>query len=259
MARFDRPAELQAAYEDYVDSADVLYGVPDQSGRALARTVAANPRLRWVHTIPAGGGQQVRAARLDRADSGPHPVHDLGRRARRAARRSSRCSACWPARSCCRGCSRRSAVTSGRARRVMPIASDLTVAIVGLGSIGRLTAAKLAGLGYRVVGVHRRPVEVPGVSRVYGVDQLAEVAAARRRARARAARHRARPRRCSAARCWRRRKPGITIVNVGRGTTVDEPALIDALADGRVGFAVARRDRTPSRSLPTARSGTCPT
>jgi phosphoglycerate dehydrogenase-like enzyme len=33
-------------------------------------------------------------------------------------------------------------------------------------------------------------------------------------------------------------KPGITIVNVGRGTTVDEPALIDALADGRVGLAV---------------------
>ena len=32
-------------------------------------------------------------------------------------------------------------------------------------------------------------------------------------------------------------KPGITIVNIGRGTTVDEPALIDALADGRIGFA----------------------
>ena len=33
-------------------------------------------------------------------------------------------------------------------------------------------------------------------------------------------------------------KPGATIVNVGRGTTVDEPALIEALQDGRVGLAV---------------------
>ncbi|NKF31082.1 D-2-hydroxyacid dehydrogenase, partial [Pseudomonas sp. BGM005] len=29
----------------------------------------------------------------------------------------------------------------------------------------------------------------------------------------------------------------ITVVNVGRGSTVDEPALIDALATGLVGFA----------------------
>jgi phosphoglycerate dehydrogenase-like enzyme len=122
-------------------------------------------------------------------------------------------------------------------RRVMPIASDLTVAIVGLGSIGRATAAKLAGLGYRVVGVHRRAVEVPGVSEVFGVDRLAEVAGFVD------ALVMALPGTVETEKMLSRDvltavKPGITIVNIGRGTTVDEPALIEALADGRIGLAV---------------------
>jgi phosphoglycerate dehydrogenase-like enzyme len=32
-------------------------------------------------------------------------------------------------------------------------------------------------------------------------------------------------------------KPGATVVNVGRGTVIDETALIDALHTGQVGFA----------------------
>jgi phosphoglycerate dehydrogenase-like enzyme len=32
-------------------------------------------------------------------------------------------------------------------------------------------------------------------------------------------------------------KQGATVVNVGRGTVIDEPALIDALRTGKVGFA----------------------
>lgn len=235
MARFDRPSELQAAYEDYIDSADVLYGVPDQSGRALARTVAANPRLRWVHTIPAGGGQQVRAARLDRADldrilfttsAGVHaePLSEFalfgvlaGAKLLPWLLEAQRRHEWAP-------------------RRVMPIASDLTVAIVGLGSIGRVLAAKLAGLGYTVVGVHRRPVEVPGVSRVYAVDELAQVAALAD-ALVLALPGTAQTEKMLSREVLAAAKPGITIVNVGRGTTVDEPALIDALIEGRIGFA----------------------
>jgi phosphoglycerate dehydrogenase-like enzyme len=119
----------------------------------------------------------------------------------------------------------------------MPIAPDLTVAIVGLGSIGRATAAKLAALGYRVVGVHRRAVEVPGVSEVFGVDRLAEVAAFAD-ALVLALPGTEQTDRMLSREVLAGAKPGITIVNVGRGTTVDEPALIDALADGRVGLAV---------------------
>jgi len=32
-------------------------------------------------------------------------------------------------------------------------------------------------------------------------------------------------------------KPGVTVVNVGRGTVIDQNALIDALGSGQVGFA----------------------
>lgn len=236
MEHYDRPPALQAAFEAYVDSADVLYGVPDQSGKALARTVAANPGLRWVHTIPAGGGQQVRAARLDRAtldrilfttSAGVHAV-PLAEFAVFGVLAGAKLLPWLLA-------SQREHVWAPR--RVMPIASDVTVAVVGLGSIGRLTAAKLSALGYTVVGVHRRPVEVDGVSRVYGMDQLAEVAGsvdamvlalpgtdATREVISREV--------LSAA------KPGMTLVNVGRGTTVDEAALIDVLTAGRIGLAV---------------------
>ena len=236
MARWDRPADLQGAYERYVDSADVLYGVPDQSGRALARTVSANPALRWVHTIPAGGGQQIKAARLGRADldrvlfttsAGVHaePLSEFalfgvlaGAKLLPWLLEAQRRHEWAP-------------------RRVMPIASDLTVAIVGLGSIGRMLAAKLAGLGYTVVGVHRRTVDVPGVSSVYGVDQLAEVAALAD-ALVLCLPGTEQTEMMLSREVLAAAKPGITIVNVGRGTTVDEPALIEALADGRIGLAV---------------------
>src|SRR4051795_1315180 len=65
MVRHQRTPDEQARFDELLDTAEVLFGVPDHSGAALARTVAANPALRWVHTIPAGGGQQVKAAHLD--------------------------------------------------------------------------------------------------------------------------------------------------------------------------------------------------
>ena len=236
MEHYDRPPELQQAFEDYVDSAEVLFGVPDQSGRALARTVAANPGLRWVHTIPAGGGQQVRAARLDSAaldrilfttSAGVHAV-PLAEFAVFGVLAGAKLLP-WLL--------EQQAQHRWAPRRVMPIASDQTVAVVGLGSIGRLTAEKLAGLGYHVVGVHRRAVEVDGVAEVVGMDRLAEVAG-RVDAMVLALPGTDATRQVVSRAVLEAAKPGMTLVNVGRGTTVDEPALIDALRDGPLGLAV---------------------
>ena len=63
---FHRTPEQQARFEALVDSADVLYGIPDVKPAQLARTVAANPKLQWVQVMAAGGGGQVMAADLDR-------------------------------------------------------------------------------------------------------------------------------------------------------------------------------------------------
>jgi phosphoglycerate dehydrogenase-like enzyme len=246
MVRHERTAEDQTRFEAILDTADVLFGVPDHSGKSLARTVAANPALRWVHTIPAGGGQQVKAANLDAdalariiftTSAGVHaePLAEFAVFGVMAGAkllpylRTAQIRHEWAP------------------RTPMGLAPDMTVAVVGLGAIGRLTASKLAGLGYRVVGVHRRPVEVPGVAQVYLTDQFADVAATVDSIvltlPGTAETEGMLSREVLAA-----IKPGASVVNVGRGSTVDEPALIEALADGRVGFAAL--DVTAVEPLP---------
>ena len=230
-----RSPEDQARFEKLIDGAEALLGAPDSSGKALARTVAANPGLRWVQTIQAGGGQIVRAAGLDAealerivfttsAGAYSEPLAEfavfgvLAGSRHLGELRTAQIRHEW------------------RSRMVMPAASDMTVAVVGLGSIGRLSAQKLALLGYHVVGVHRRDVEVEGVERVEPVEKLAEVAS-QADALVLALPGTDATERLIGRDVFAHVKPGATVVNVGRGTTVDEPELVAALQDGRVGFA----------------------
>jgi phosphoglycerate dehydrogenase-like enzyme len=223
-------------FDALVDTAEALYGFPDESPEALARTVRANPALRWVHTMPAGGGAQVKAAQLSPEElariafttsAGTHadPLSEfvlLGVLA--GAKRLPRLQAdqhrhFWP--------------TNRVATRQV---SDQTILVVGLGGIGRRAAERLAALGARVIGVHRHPVEVAGIDSIIPVEQLAE-AAATADVIVLALPGTAQTRRLLSREVLAAVKPGITIVNVGRGTTVDESALIEALKDGRVEFA----------------------
>jgi len=240
-----RTPEEQARYERLLDSAEVLFGVPDQSGRALARTVSANPRLRWVHTIPAGGGQQVRAARLAESDlkrivfttsAGVHaePLAEFAVFGVLAGAKRLP----WLL-----GMQR---AKQWGPREPLGLLSETTVLVVGLGAIGRLAARKLTALGCRVVGVHRREVEAE-VERIVPVEEFAD-AASGADAIVLALPGTDQTRGMLSAEVLAAVKPGVTVVNVGRGTTVDEPALIDALEDGRVGLAVL--DVTAVEPLP---------
>jgi phosphoglycerate dehydrogenase-like enzyme len=232
---FVRSAGQQARFDALVDSAEALYGLPDESGTALHRTVDVNPALRWVHATPAGGGAQVRSARLSdeqlariafTTSAGVHaePLSEfvlLGVLAGAKQLPLLR---------------ERQARHEWNNRWAMGQVAEQTILVVGLGGIGRRVAVVLAALGARVVGVHRRQVDAPGVAEIVPVEQLAD-AASRADAIVLALPGTELSHHMLSREVLANVKRGVTIVNVGRGSTIDEEALIEALRDGRVGFA----------------------
>ncbi|MEZ5535179.1 MAG: D-2-hydroxyacid dehydrogenase [Thiolinea sp.] len=115
--------------------------------------------------------------------------------------------------------------------------SDLTLGVVGLGSIGQCIAATGAHFGMRVLGVKRNPQPVEHVETVYDpqhldaflsqVDYLVLVLPAT-----------AETFHFVDEAFLRRMKPGAILMNVGRGSTVDETALLAALQNGTIKGAV---------------------
>lgn len=122
-----------------------------------------------------------------------------------------------------------------RADRVRPLAGA-TVGVVGLGAIGAAIARRSAALGMRVVGVKRTPVEVPGVARVYGPDGLramlpeCDVVVL-------VVPTTGETRRMIGAPELAAMKPSAFLVNVARGSVVDEHALVAALEARRIAGA----------------------
>lgn len=112
-----------------------------------------------------------------------------------------------------------------------------TMVLVGLGDIGERTAKIASAMEMRVIGVRRNPQRpVPGVDRIVGPAQLCEVL----------------PEadflvltvpltpeteHLIGEEELHLLKPTCVLVNIGRGRTVDQSALIRALAEGRLGGA----------------------
>lgn len=245
---FQRTAAQQARFDELVDSADILYGIPDTKPAALARTVRANPKLKWVQTMAAGGGAQVKKAGLAAdyleritftTSAGVHAgtlaefalfgvlagAKDLPTLLDHKARHH------W-----------------SPARWVMKQVADMTVVVVGLGSIGQECAKRFAEVGARVIGVNRSIKQVAHVDELYTSDQIVEAC------RGADALVNALPGAVGTEDLISRQvlealAPGAIIASVGRGVCIDEDAMAELLASGQLGFAAL--DVTRVEPLPT--------
>jgi phosphoglycerate dehydrogenase-like enzyme len=235
---FRRDADGEARWRALLDRAEVLFGVPGDSTKGLAAAVTGLPDLRWVHATSAGAGEQVRKAGLPAealervavtTSSGVHAVplaefavlgllavaKDLPRLV--ADQRAK----AWP-----------------EVRQPFRELHGGTLFLVGLGEIGREVARLGKALGMRTVGFRRSQGPPPRwVDEVHGSERLAELAG---RADAMVI---SLPMTDQTAgmidrATIERLPPSCIFVNVGRGGVVDEPALTDALREGRIAGAV---------------------
>lgn len=112
----------------------------------------------------------------------------------------------------------------------------LRVLVVGLGGIGRACAALFHAVGATVLGTTRSGAPVEGVDELVPVEDLAAAAAGADAIVVTL------PGTDTTTGLVGQEvlgavRPGTILVNVGRGTVVDERALLGALEDGRIGFA----------------------
>jgi phosphoglycerate dehydrogenase-like enzyme len=232
---FSRTPEQQARFEALCDAAEALYGIPDTKPAQLARTVRANPSLRWVHTMAAGGGSQVKASGLTLEEMAPVEfTTSAGAHADTLAE-----FAVFGVMAGAKDLPRLQRLQrehTWSSRWAMKQVFKMTVLVVGMGSIGRATAQRFAALGARVIGVNRSIREVPGVERVHPATELAAVVG-QADAIINTLPQANDTTGLFSAEVFANVKPGAIFVSTGRGTCVDEDALVVALQDGRLSFA----------------------
>lgn len=112
-----------------------------------------------------------------------------------------------------------------------------TMLLIGVGAIGERTAEIANALGMRVLGVRRDPTQlVDGVEQMVGQEQLLDLLPAADFVVLTApltheTRHMVSTKEFAAM------KPSAYIINIGRGGTIDEDALIVALREGQIAGA----------------------
>lgn len=123
-----------------------------------------------------------------------------------------------------------------RNRAVPPLAVDRCVGILGIGELGRAVATMLAGIGFDVRGWSRRARTLPGIVTATGEPGLEEVLGT---AEILVTLLPATPQTENLldARRLALLPDGAYIVNPGRGSLIDDDALLYALDEGRIAHA----------------------
>lgn len=245
---FVRDADGEARWQAMLEGTEISYGVPGDTPAGLAALLDVAPRLRWVQGTAAGAGEQARRAGLSTADvervavttaAGVHgpslaefAVFGLLAGAKELDRLVvDQAAHVWPV---------RRPVRQLAGRRVL---------VLGLGGIGAETARLAAALGMVVTGVRRRvdTAPVPGVTRVLSTTELPAafdatddvVLALPGTIETEAV---------VDGDLLNRLPADATIVNVGRGSALDEAALVAALDTAPGRYAVL--DVTAVEPLP---------
>lgn len=114
--------------------------------------------------------------------------------------------------------------------------SGKTVCIVGMGSIGALISERLRPFGVMLTGVDRRPEEAPAGVKVYAMEEL-KTALGEADLVVIAIRGTKENENLFDAEAFAAMKRGAVLVNVARGSLVDEEALLAAIRSGQLGGA----------------------
>jgi phosphoglycerate dehydrogenase-like enzyme len=233
---FQRTPEQEERYWAMLSQAQVLYGFPNESASGLGRIAAENPHLQWVHAMAAGAGGAVKASGLDQETLQKFKVTtSAGVHALPLAE--------FAALGILNGFKRSAELAQDQAARVWPelrtptrLVSGSSLVITGLGEIGLETARLARALGMKVSGTKRT------VEPLEGIEEVADNAGLPALLATADAVVNTLPGTPYTEKLFNRdtfsaMKPGTVFVNVGRGTVVDEEALLEALDSGQVSYA----------------------
>ncbi|MHA7270083.1 D-2-hydroxyacid dehydrogenase [Arthrobacter sp. HLT1-20] len=232
---FARTAEQEARYWELLNGADVLYGFPNENPAGLA-AIASSEKLQWIQAMAAGAGGAVKAANLSpenlariavTSSAGVHalPLAEFAMMGvlngfkRTTELAADQAAKHWPA-----------------LRTPTRLASGSSVVITGLGEIGMETARLARALGMKVSGTKRTVEALEGIETVTDTAGLPALVAT---ADVLINTLPGTPftEKLINAEIFNAMKPGTVLVNVGRGTVVDEDALLEALDNGQVSYA----------------------
>nr|WP_285240035.1 D-2-hydroxyacid dehydrogenase [Pseudarthrobacter sp. MEB009] len=233
---FRRTPEQEERYWAMINQAQVLYGLPNESPAGLAQVARQNPHLQWVQAMAAGAGGAVRASGLDLESLQKFKVTtSAGVHALPLAE--------FAALGILNGFKRSAELAVDQSNRIWPelrtptrLVSGSRLVITGLGEIGLETARVARALGMKVSGTKRTVEPLEGIDEVAGNDGLAGLLAT---ADAVVNTLPGTPytERLFSREIFAAMKPGTVFINVGRGTVVDEDALLEALDSGQVSYA----------------------
>ncbi|HEY8703091.1 MAG TPA: D-2-hydroxyacid dehydrogenase [Arthrobacter sp.] len=233
---FKRTPGQEERYWAMLNQAQVLFGFPNESPAGLARIARENARLQWVHAMAAGAGGAVKASGLDQQTLQKFKVTtSAGVHALPLAE--------FAALGILNGFKRSAELAQDQAVKVWPelrtptrLVSGSTLVVTGLGEIGLETARIARALGMRVSGTKRTVGPIDGIGQVADNDGLPGLLSS---ADAVVNTLPGTPftERLFSREIFAAMKPGTVFVNVGRGTVVDEDALLEALDNGQVSYA----------------------